>query len=128
MGTCNTLREKRPNTEFFWYVFCRIRTEYHFVGLALKELKRFVYLVYIWHIFSHITRFELAVRNSQLRSVFRVVNWLSHIVSYFEPTKYPLMNDNMISQRFIVHINSKLYASFFSNYHFVMILQIVSSW
>ena len=49
------------------------------------------------------------------------------MVNDFKPIKYPLLNDNVISERFIVHINFELYTSFFSNYHFVVIWQIVSS-
>ena len=60
--------------------------------------------------------------------IFRVIDWTSHIVSHFKPIKYPLLNTNVILQRFIVHINFKLHTTFFSNYHFVTILQIVSSW
>ena len=50
-----------------------------------------------------------------------VIHWTSYIVSYFKPIKYPLLNNNLISQKFIVHINFKLHTSFFCNYHFVMI-------
>ena len=53
--------------------------------------------------------------------IFRVIHWTSYIVSYFKPIKYPLLNNNLISQKFIVHINFKLHASFFSNYHFITI-------
>ena len=53
--------------------------------------------------------------------IFRVTHWTSYIVSYFKPIKYPLLNSNVISQKFIVHINFKLHTSFFSNYHFVTI-------
>ena len=60
--------------------------------------------------------------------IFKVIYWTCHIVTYFKPIKYPLLNNNVISQRFIVHINFKFHTSFFSNYHFVMILQIVSLW
>ena len=49
------------------------------------------------------------------------------MVNDFKPIKYPLLNDNVISERFIVHINFELYTSFFSKYHFVVIWQIVSS-
>ena len=38
----NTLREKSPNTEFFWPVFSRIRTEYGEI-LSISP-----YLVPIW--------------------------------------------------------------------------------
>ena len=83
--------------------------------------------------------FELTVRNSQfakhfgslrinfyifskncksLKSdtswIFRVIHWTSYIRSYFKPNKYPLLNNNVISQRFIVHINFKLHTSFIS--------------
>ena len=88
--------------------------------------------------------FELAVRNSQfamrfgslgmsfcifskncklLKSdtlwIFRLIHWNSYILSYFKPIKYPLLNNNMIAQRFIVYINFKIHTSFFSSYHFV---------
>ena len=53
--------------------------------------------------------------------IFRVIHWTSYIVSYFKPIKYPLLNNNMISQKFRVHINFKLHTSFFSNYRFVTI-------
>ena len=53
--------------------------------------------------------------------IFRVIHWTSFITCYFKPIKYPLFNNNMILQRFIIHINFKLYTSFFSNYHFVKI-------
>ena len=74
--------------------------------------------------------FELAVRNSQfakrfgnlqmnfcifsencksLKSdtlwIFRVIHWTTYIVSYFKPIKYSLLNNNVISQRFIIHIS-----------------------
>ena len=48
--------------------------------------------------------------------IFRVIHWTSYIVSYFKPIKYPLLNNNVISQKFIVHINFNLHTSFFSNY------------
>ena len=38
----NTLREKSPNTEFFWPVFSRIRTEYGEILIISP------YLVPIW--------------------------------------------------------------------------------
>ena len=46
--------------------------------------------------------------------IFRVIHWTSYIRSYFKPNKYPLLNNNVISQRFIVHINFKLHTSFIS--------------
>ena len=92
------------------------------------------------------TGFELAVRNSQfvmrfgsfrlsfcifsknyesLKSdtlwIFRFIHWNSYILRYFKPIKYPLLNNNVISQRFIVHINFKIHTSFFFSYHFVTI-------
>ena len=88
---------------------------------------------------KYITGFELAVRNSQfvkhfgslrmnicifskncksLKSdtswIFRVIHWTSYIRSYFKPNKYSLLNNNVISQKFIVQINFKLHASFIS--------------
>ena len=90
-------------------------------------------------ILSPIPGFELAIRNSQfakhfgslrmsfcifskncesLKSdtswIFRVIHWTSYIGSYFKPNKYPMLNNNVISQRFIVHINFKSHTSFFS--------------
>ena len=52
-----------------------------------------------------------------------VTHWSSCLVSYFKALKCPLLNDNIISQRFIVHINFKLHTSFHSNYHSVAIYQ-----
>ena len=46
--------------------------------------------------------------------IFRVIHWTYYIGSYFKPNKYPLLNNNVISQRFIVHINFKLHTSFIS--------------
>ena len=88
---------------------------------------------------KYITGFELAVHNSQfvkhfgslrmnfyilskncesLKSdtsrIFRVIYRTSYIRSYFKPNKYSLLNNNVISQRFIVQINFKLHASFIS--------------
>ena len=88
---------------------------------------------------KYITGFELAVRNSQfvkhfgslrmnfyilskncelLKSdtsrIFRVIYRTSYIRSYFKPNKYSLLNNNVISQRFIVQTNFKLHASFIS--------------
>ena len=60
--------------------------------------------------------------------IFRVIDWTSYIVSYFKPTKYHLLNDKVISHRFVVHIYFKLHTSFLCNYHFITIYQIVSSW
>ena len=37
--------------------------------------------------------------------IFRVIHWTSHIVGYFKPIKYPLLNNNVISQGFIVNIS-----------------------
>ena len=34
-----------------------------------------------------------------------VIHWTSYIVSYFKPIKYALLNNNVSSQRFIVHIS-----------------------
>ena len=87
-----------------------------------------------------LTGFKLAVRNSQfakcsdslqmsfcifhkklrIAKIRYFINWVSHWTSYFKLIKYPLLN-NVISQKFIVHINFKLHTSFFSNYHFVTI-------
>ena len=53
--------------------------------------------------------------------IFRVIHWTSYIVNYFKPIKCPLLNNNVISQKFIVDISFKLHTSFFSNYHFVTI-------
>ena len=47
--------------------------------------------------------------------IFSVIHWTSYIVSYFKLFKYSLMNSNVISQSFIIHINFKLHTSFFSN-------------
>ena len=60
---------------------------------------------------------------SDTSRIFEVIHWTSYIVSYFRAIKNPLLNNNMISQRFIVHINFKLHTSFFSNYHFVTVYQ-----
>ena len=60
---------------------------------------------------------------SDTSRIFEVIHWTSYIVSYFWAIKNPLLNNNMISQRFIVHINFKLHTSFFSNYHFVTVYQ-----
>ena len=93
--------------------------------------------------------FKLAVRNSQfakhfsslwmnfsifskncelLKSdtswIFRVIRWTSYIQSHFKPNNYPLLNNNMISQRFIVHINFKLHTSFIS----IILLQSSKLW
>ena len=64
--------------------------------------------------------------NSDASWIFRVLHWTSYIVSYFKPIKYSLLNNNVISQKFIVHIKFKLHTSIFSNHHFVTIYQIVS--
>ena len=40
--------------------------------------------------------------------IFRVIHWTSYIVSHFKPIKYPLLNNNVISQRFVVHISPTL--------------------
>ena len=37
--------------------------------------------------------------------IFRVIHWTSNIVNYFNSIKYPLLNNNVISQRFIVHVS-----------------------
>ena len=34
-----------------------------------------------------------------------LIHWSSYIVSYSNPIKYPILNNNVISRRFIVHIN-----------------------
>ena len=84
---------------------------------------------YIFWIFFK-AGFELAVHNSQFAKrfgrlqmsfcifsenyellklhtsfIFRVIHWTSYIVGYFKPIKYPLLNNNVISLRFMVHIN-----------------------
>ena len=59
--------------------------------------------------------------------IFRVIHWTSYIVSYFRPTKYHLLNNKVISHRFIGYIYFKLHTSFLRNYHSVTIYQIVSS-
>ena len=84
-------------------------------------------------------RFKLAVRNSQfakhfgslqmnfcifskncesLKSdtswIFRVIHWTSYIRSYFKPNKYSLLNNNVISQRFIILASSYTRALFLS--------------
>ena len=46
--------------------------------------------------------------------IFRVIHWTSYIGSYFKSNKYALLNNNVISQRFIVHINFKSHTSSFS--------------
>ena len=60
--------------------------------------------------------------------IFRVIHWTAYIVTYFKPTKYHLLNNNVIWHWFIVHIYFKLHTSFLCDYHFVTIYQIVSSW
>ena len=47
---------------------------------------------------------------SDISWIFRVIQWTNYIVSYFKPIKYPLLNNNMISQRFIVHISANKFA------------------
>ena len=64
---------------------------------------------------------------SDTSRIFRVFYWTSYIVIYFKPIKYPLFNNNVISKKFIVHINFKLHTTFFCNYYFVTIQQIISS-
>ena len=79
--------------------------------------------------------FELAIRNLQFAKCFgslrmsfcifsknceslksdtlwilRVIHWTSYIVSYYNT---PLLNNNVISQRFVVCINFMLHISFF---------------
>ena len=51
---------------------------------------------------------------SDISRIFRVNHRTSYIGSYFKPNKYPMFNNNVISQRFIVHINFKSHSSFFS--------------
>ena len=40
--------------------------------------------------------------------ISRVIHWTSYIVSYFKPIKYPLLNNNVISQTLIYIIASFL--------------------
>ena len=93
----------------------------------------------LFNIYLNNTGFELAIRNCQfvkhlgnlrmnfcifsknyksLKSdtswIFRVIHWTSYIRSYFKPNKYPLLNNKMILQRFIVHINFKLHTRLIS--------------
>ena len=42
--------------------------------------------------------------------IFRVIHWTSYIVSYFKPIKYLLVNNNVISQRFIVYNSPNKFA------------------
>ena len=65
----------------------------------LQFAKRFGSLQICFCIFS--TNCELLKSNTSW--IFRVIHWTSYIVSYFKPIKYPLLNNNVISQRFIVH-------------------------
>ena len=45
--------------------------------------------------------------------IFRLIHWNSYILSYLKPIKYPLLNNSVISQRFVVYINLKyILASF----------------
>ena len=64
----------------------------------------------ILHLFSK----NCESRKSDTSWIFRVIHWTSYIGSYFKPNKYPMLNNNVISQRFIVHINFKSHTSFFS--------------
>ena len=100
----------------------------------LNFIKSWFFLSLTWS-FSHViaytmSGFDLAIHNSQfvkrfgslqmsfciftencklLKSdvswMFRVTHWTSYIVGYFKPIKYPPLNNNVISQRFIVHIS-----------------------
>ena len=52
-------------------------------------------------------------RKSNTSWIFRVIHWTSYIESYFKSNKYTLLNNNVISQRFIIHITSShILASF----------------
>ena len=66
--------------------------------------------------------------NSDTSWIFRFIHCTSYKVSSFKPTKYHLLNNKMISHKFVVHSYFKLHTSFFWNYHFVTIYQIASLW
>ena len=74
-------------------------SEYRVRISHLQFAKRFGSLQICFCIFS--TNCELL--KSDTSWIFRVIHWTSYIVSYFKPIKYPLLNNNVISQRFIVH-------------------------
>ena len=76
--------------------------------------------------FSHFSK-NCELLKSDTPWIFRVINWTSYIVSYFKPTKYHLLNNKVISHRFILHIYFELHSGFLCNYHFVTIYQIASS-
>ena len=69
-----------------------------------------------WQFANELLHFlkKLPLLKSDTSWIFRVTHWTSYIQSYFNPNKYPLLNNNVISQRFIVHINFKLHTSFIS--------------
>ena len=107
---------------FFWKFVSKSKywKRWTDLELAIRNLqcpKHFGSLPMSFCIFSK----NCELLNSDTSWIFRVIHWTSYIVSYFKPIKYPLLNNNLISQKFIVHINFKLHTSFFSNYRFVTI-------
>ena len=78
----------------------------------LQFAKRFGSLQMNFCIFSK----NFASLKSDTSWVFRVIHLTSYIVSCFKPIKYPLLNNNMISQKFRIHIiSSYILPSFLLN-------------
>ena len=125
---------------FFSSFFISIQLVHYIKPLSHKKPRKTTL------VFNQMSGFELAVHNLQFMKHFgslqmsfciflknceslkldalwilRVIHLTSYIVSYFKPIKYPLLNNNVISQRFTVHINFKLHTSLLSSYYFVMI-------
>ena len=127
-STCGIFREILPFPVSQTYLLIQ---KWPFIEFSIDVRVHFCYI-------SRTTGFKLTVHNSlfakcfsslrmsfcifsknceSLKSdtlwIFRLINWNSYILSYFKPIKYLLFNNNMISQRFIVH---KIHTSFFSSY------------
>ena len=81
--------------------------------LAVRNLQFAKHFGSLWMNFRIFSK-NCELLKSDTSCIFTVIHWTSYMQSYFKPNKYPLLNNNVISQRFIVHINFKLHTSFIS--------------
>ena len=85
---------------------------YHNMLIAIRKLqfvKHFSSLQMSFCIFSK----NCKSQKSYTSRIFRVIHLTSYIISYFKAIKYPLLNNNMISQKFRVHIISSFILAYF---------------
>ena len=93
---------------------------YHNMPIAIRKLqfvKRFSSLQMSFCIFSK----NCKSLKSYTSWIFRVIHLTSYIISYFKAIKYPLLNNNMISQKFKVHIISSFILAYFLIFFFYII-------